>query len=153
GTVTPFGTGQPKEFTGKERDAETGYDYFGARYYGSKIGRFTSVDPALSVSASLGDPQRWNRYAYARNNPIGIVDPDGREGVMIEEYVFSQMELSGEISREQHDLWVNQMAKAGVAGTALAGAPIAVMAAAPEAAAAAAAGAMGAARQCLISNT
>src|SRR4051812_43936545 len=42
GTVT---AGQPKRFTGKERDAETGLDYFGARYYGSKIGRFTTTDP------------------------------------------------------------------------------------------------------------
>src|SRR5262249_14254610 len=36
--------GQPRKFTGKERDSETGLDYFGARYYGSKSGRFTSVD-------------------------------------------------------------------------------------------------------------
>ena len=32
-------------FTGKERDSESGLDYFGARYYGSALGRFTSVDP------------------------------------------------------------------------------------------------------------
>ena len=41
--------GQPKHFTGKESDTETGLDYFGARYYGSKIGRFTSVDPKLNM--------------------------------------------------------------------------------------------------------
>jgi RHS repeat-associated protein len=52
--------------------------YFGARYYGSKIGRFTTVDPAYTWQENLVDPQRWNRYAYARNNPLRYVDPDGR---------------------------------------------------------------------------
>ncbi len=70
--------GQPRKFTGKERDAETGLDYFGARYYASKIGRFTTVDPVYTIQESLVDPQRWNRYAYARNNPLRFVDPDGR---------------------------------------------------------------------------
>jgi RHS repeat-associated protein len=70
--------GQPLKFTGKERDAETGLDYFGARYYGSKIGRFTTTDPVYTWQENLVDPQRWNRYAYARNNPLRYVDPDGR---------------------------------------------------------------------------
>ena len=72
------GAGQPRKFTGKERDAETGLDYFGARYYGSKIGRFTTVDPVYTWRENLVDPQRWNRYAYARNNPLRYKDPDGR---------------------------------------------------------------------------
>jgi RHS repeat-associated protein len=73
-----LGGGQPRKFTGKERDAETGLDYFGARYYGSRIGRFTTVDPVYTWQENLLDPQRWNRYAYARNNPLRYVDPDGR---------------------------------------------------------------------------
>ncbi len=73
------GTGQPLKFTGKERDAETGLDYFVARYYGSKIGRFTTTDPVMTIQANLVDPQRWNRYAYARNNPLKYVDLDGRD--------------------------------------------------------------------------
>ncbi len=73
--------GQPKHFTSKERDTETGFDYFGARYYGSKIGRFTTTDPAYTISENLVDPQRWNRYAYGRNNPLRYVDPDGRADV------------------------------------------------------------------------
>jgi len=72
------GAGQPRKFTGKERDSETGLDYFGARYYGSKIGRFTTTDPAYVLQENLVDPQRWNRYAYARNNPLRYLDPDGR---------------------------------------------------------------------------
>ncbi len=65
-------------YTGKERDAESGLDYFGARYYGSALGRFTSPDP-LMASAHASDPQSWNRYAYAMNNPLRFVDPDGME--------------------------------------------------------------------------
>ena len=70
---------QPKRFTGKERDQETGWDHFGARYYGSKIARFTTTDPVYTWHENYVDPQRWNRYAYARNNPLRYVDPDGRE--------------------------------------------------------------------------
>lgn len=72
------GSTQPLRFTGKERDLETGWDYFGARYYGSNIGRFTSVDPAITIEENLFDPHGWNRYAYARNNPLRYVDPDGQ---------------------------------------------------------------------------
>jgi len=75
---TPTGQGQPRRFTGKERDVATGLDYFGARYYESKIGRFTTVDPVQTTAENLVDPQRWNRYAYARNNPLRYTDPDGK---------------------------------------------------------------------------
>ena len=67
-----------KLFTGKERDPETGLDYFGARYYDSQVGRFTTIDPVYIWSENLVDPQRWNRYAYVRNNPLKYTDPDGR---------------------------------------------------------------------------
>jgi RHS repeat-associated protein len=73
------GAGQARKFTGKERDTETGLDYFGARYYGSKIGRFTTTDPYLDQGAALFNPQLWNRYAYGLNNPLRFVDPDGRQ--------------------------------------------------------------------------
>jgi RHS repeat-associated protein len=64
--------------TGKERDAETGLDYFGARYFSGAQGRFTSPDP-LMASAHASNPQTWNRYAYALNNPLRFVDPNGME--------------------------------------------------------------------------
>lgn len=76
--VTPPPVTQSRQFTGKERDAETGLDYFGARYYSAKRGRFTTVDPLYTWQENLVDPQRWNRYAYARNNPLRFTDPDGR---------------------------------------------------------------------------
>src|SRR5262245_37047507 len=71
--------GEPIRFTGKERDSETKLDYFGARYYGAGTGRFTTIDPVTTLTKNLVDPQRWNRYMYARNNPLRFVDPDGEE--------------------------------------------------------------------------
>jgi RHS repeat-associated protein len=65
-------------FTGKERDIESGNDYFGARYYASSMGRFLSPDP-LMASAHASNPQTWNRYAYVLNNPLRLVDPDGMD--------------------------------------------------------------------------
>ena len=66
-------------FTGKERDNETGLDYFEASYTRASAGRFSTVDPELNINAALLDPQRWNRYAYVRNNPLRYIDPDGRD--------------------------------------------------------------------------
>ena len=87
--------------TGKERDAETGLDYFGARYLSSAQGRFTSpdefkggglFDPLTGKSAEkigplpyadISDPQTLNKYAYVRNNPLKFVDPDGHETTVL----------------------------------------------------------------------
>ncbi len=65
-------------FAGKERDPETDFDYLGARYYSKDVGRFTTVDPG-HVGSNADDPQSWNAYAYARNNPLKFVDPNGTE--------------------------------------------------------------------------
>jgi RHS repeat-associated protein len=70
------GDGVRQQFTSKERDVETGLDYFGARYYASTQGRFTGTDPLLS-SGRLEDPQTWNRYSYTLNNPLCLLDPTG----------------------------------------------------------------------------
>ena len=70
------GDGVRQQFTSKERDFETGLDYFGARYFSSIQGRFISVDQA---APDLVDPQTWNRYQYARNNPLYYIDPDGNK--------------------------------------------------------------------------
>jgi RHS repeat-associated protein len=66
-----------QRFTGKERDAETGLDFFGARYFSGAQGRFTTVDPIQYSKQRLLDPQEWNMYAYARGNPLVIMDPTG----------------------------------------------------------------------------
>ncbi len=62
--------------TRKERDNETGLDYFGARYYASTQGRFTSADEPLA-DQDEDDPQSWNLYQYAGNNPLLFTDPTG----------------------------------------------------------------------------
>ncbi len=67
-----------QKFTQKERDIETGLDYFGARYYASMQGRFTSAD-AFWKDSQVDDPQSWNKYAYVRNNPLKYVDPKGEK--------------------------------------------------------------------------
>ncbi len=65
-----------QKFTGKERDSESGLDYFGARYYGSALGRFTSPDQPFN-DWDTDDPQSWNLYGYVRNNPLGILIRSG----------------------------------------------------------------------------
>ena len=68
--------GDRVKFTGKERDAETGLDYFGARYLSAAQGRFTSPDAPL-LDQDPQHPQSWNLYAYVRNNPLIFTDPTG----------------------------------------------------------------------------
>lgn len=84
------------KFTGKERDAETGLDYFGARYYGSNMGRFMTPDPLLN-SGHPADPQSWNRYSYTINNPLTFTDPTGM-------YVFKDACKEGDAAcKKDHD--------------------------------------------------
>lgn len=68
-------------YTGKERDSESGLDYFGARYYASSMGRWMSPDWSAKEEpvpyANLDDPQTLNFYGYVRNNPLSKADPDG----------------------------------------------------------------------------
>ena len=80
GRLASQGYGKPddvrKQYTGYERDKESGLDYAQARYYNSNHGRFTSVDP-LTASASIRNPQTFNRYSYVLNSPYKFTDPLG----------------------------------------------------------------------------
>ncbi len=81
--VTDLGIGNNYKFTGKERDPETGCDYFGARYYCNPIGRFITPDwaaaPTAVPYAHFGNPQSLNLYSYVQNNPTTFGDPDGHQ--------------------------------------------------------------------------
>ncbi|MDX9890953.1 MAG: RHS repeat-associated core domain-containing protein [Bacteroidales bacterium] len=63
----------PYTFSGKEKDSETGYGYFGARYYDSGLSIWLSVDPMSDKYPSMSP------YNYCANNPVMLVDPDGRD--------------------------------------------------------------------------
>ncbi len=73
-------------FVGKEKDKETGLQYFGARYMKNEIGRFISPDPVGPVDPKtsktnygmLTSPQKLNVYAYALNNPFKYFDANGK---------------------------------------------------------------------------
>ncbi|HLN34652.1 MAG TPA: RHS repeat-associated core domain-containing protein [Nitrososphaeraceae archaeon] len=65
------------KFTQKERDTETNLDYFGARYYDSEIGRWLSPDPLADKYPG------WSPYNYCLNNPVNLVDPDGRDVIVL----------------------------------------------------------------------
>jgi RHS repeat-associated protein len=71
------------KFTGKERDTETGLDYFGARYYSNGLGRWVSADwsstPVPVPYADFGDPQSLNLYSYVRNIPTTGTDAEGHQ--------------------------------------------------------------------------
>ncbi len=72
------GSQQKQHFTSYERDSETGTDYAINRQYAQNMGRFLRTDPE-SKSCDYKNPQSLNRYAYAKNDPVNRIDPDGRE--------------------------------------------------------------------------
>jgi RHS repeat-associated protein len=74
-TFTNTGTANVAyKYTGKELDGSTGLYFYEARYYDATLGRFISADTMVQ---SPTDPQAFNRYSYARNNPIIFNDPSG----------------------------------------------------------------------------
>jgi RHS repeat-associated protein len=90
GTFLPYGeeynpqsTPNHYKFTGKERDAETGLDYFGARYYSNSLGRFITPDWSNNATtipyADLVNPQSLNLYSYVSNRPTVLRDEDGHD--------------------------------------------------------------------------
>ena len=64
------------KFTGKERDEENKYDYFGARYYDAKVGRWEQVEPLMDKYISISP------YCYGLNNPVVLLDADGLDLVV-----------------------------------------------------------------------
>jgi RHS repeat-associated protein len=69
-----------QDYTGYQKDEESGLEFAQARYYNTGHGRFTSVDP-LTASATIRNPQTFNRYSYALNSPYKFVDPLGLQSI------------------------------------------------------------------------
>ncbi len=67
------------QYTGQERDAETGLHYYNARYYDPHIRRFTQPDIFVQ---DIYNPQSLNRYSYAFNNPLKYTDPSGHINIL-----------------------------------------------------------------------
>src|SRR5688572_2965757 len=120
--LTPPTRPEARRFAGKERDVESGFDYFGARYYTSGTGRFTSVDPVLEIEKAQVEPQRWNRYAYALNSPLRVIDPDGRNPLVLIPILYGLYELGStafdvktafETFRDSNATWQENVAAGG----------------------------------------
>ena len=104
------------KFTGKERDAESGLDYFSARHYSNAFGRFMQADWAAKPTdvpyANFGNPQSLNLYSYVQNNPTTIGDPDGHDaapcgcgGMTAEDYHFMWRDVSQYVSDRASWAW------------------------------------------------
>ena len=72
--------GSAYKFNGKEKDDETSYSYYGARYYTDRLSIWLSVDPLADKYPHLSP------YAYCADNPVNRIDPDGREVRVAKEY-------------------------------------------------------------------
>ena len=83
-------------FTGKERDAETGFDYFGARYYSSSLGIWLSVDPMSDKYPSLSP------YVYCADNPMRLVDVEGSHIEVVENDNGTYTVVNGSINKDKN---------------------------------------------------
>ena len=96
--------------TGKERDSESGNDYFGARYYASSMGRFLSPDWSAKQEAvpygDLEDPQSLNLYSYAGNNPLSRDDPGGHFWQQLWNWLQGNGWYTNQQLVDQHRAWL-----------------------------------------------
>ncbi|WP_207763282.1 RHS repeat domain-containing protein [Flavobacterium reichenbachii] len=67
----------PYLFNGKELDRETNLSYYGARYLDMKTSLWLNVDPLAEKMQNIGT------YVYAFNSPLTVIDPDGKEGIVV----------------------------------------------------------------------
>jgi RHS repeat-associated protein len=94
--------------TGKERDVETGLDFFLARYYSGAQSRSLSPDDALTGAdttppgplpcADIGNPQSLNKYSYVLNNPLKYNDPDGHFAWLVDAAIGGAMDVAVQVA-------------------------------------------------------
>ena len=91
-------------FSAKEKDSETGFSYFGSRYYSSDLSIWLSVDPQASKYPSLSP------YVYCADNPIKLVDPNG-ETIVIQgedgEHTFTPGQQCNSTDKNVQAAWNN----------------------------------------------
>ena len=114
-----------RKFSDKERDGETGLDYFGARYYSAPeyseghtgSYRWLSIDPVFNTFAVLADPQASNLYSYCRNNPLSLYDPDGREVICKDRAAFEALKRTlGDPTLASKLTWDEKTGKVSIEG-------------------------------------
>ena len=94
----PLMESEAVKFTGKQRDLESSLDYFGARYFSDRIGRWNSADQPFA-DVQFANPQTWNLYIYCVNNPIVSIDSDGYK-VLPPEVKTSTFKVEGKTAAE-----------------------------------------------------
>jgi len=98
------------KFTSKERDLESNYDYFGARYYDARIGRWGSVEPLLERYFS------WSSYVYANSNSINLLDRDGTSTHTDREGNVYAVQDDDDLNVYKHDVGINDMGPNPITG-------------------------------------
>jgi RHS repeat-associated protein len=118
GEIRTGGLQSKFQYTGQEKDLETGLNYYGARYYDPHTRRFTQPDTLLPDPY---DPQQLNRYAYARGNPLKYTDPSGHFIETALDVTFLAMDFN-DIRNDPTNAWNYMALAADIGGTMLPGA-------------------------------
>ena len=96
-------------FSAKEKDTETGYSYFGSRYYSSDLSIWLSVDPMADKYPSISP------YTYCVNNPMKLVDPNGQWSKSVHHKMIktavNELVRDGYVSKKDADAMIKGMQK------------------------------------------
>jgi RHS repeat-associated protein len=120
GEVKSGGTKSKFQYTGQEKDEETGLNYYNFRYYDSHIRRFTQPDDIIQDAYA---PQTLNRYSYVQNNPLKYTDPTGHIAIVPMLLISGGVGIAAEIAELRltnpnpaAEQWGMAIAKGGVTG-------------------------------------